>query len=77
MSGLTKKLAQKGRAAAADAYKNLETRVLVAEGRKSVKRKVGTAAKVSKKAAKTGLIVGALAAAGVLTHEIRKRRKLG
>jgi hypothetical protein len=41
-----------------------------------VKGKARTVAKVSQKAAKTGLIVGALAAAGVVAREVRKRRKL-
>jgi hypothetical protein len=31
---------------------------------------------VSRKAAKTGAMVGALTAVGVVAHEIRKRRKL-
>jgi hypothetical protein len=76
MSKLTKKLIEKGKDAAGNAYRKVETKVLVAEGRKSVRAKVRTAGKVSRKAAKTGMIVGALAAAGVVVHEIRKRRKL-
>jgi hypothetical protein len=62
--------------AARGAYEKVETRVLVAEGRKAVKGKARTVAKVSQKAAKTGLIVGALAAAGVVLREVRKRRQL-
>jgi hypothetical protein len=76
MGDLTKKLTGKGRAAAEKAYRKVENRILVAEGRKAVKGKVRTVAKVSKKAAKTGLIVGALAAVGVVAREIRKRRRL-
>jgi hypothetical protein len=76
MSRLSKKLVEKGQDAAEKAYRKLETRVLVAEGRKSVRAKVRTVGKVSKKAAKTGMIVGALAAAGVVVREIRKRKKL-
>lgn len=77
MSKLTRKLVAKGQEAAEQAYRKVETRVLVAEGRKSVRAKVRTAGNVSKKAAKTGMIVGALAAAGVVVREIRKRKKLG
>jgi len=76
MSRLTRKVVAQGQEAAEKAYRKLETRVLVAEGKKSVRAKVRTVGKVSKKAAKTGLIVGALAAAGVVVREIRKRKKL-
>lgn len=61
MSRLTNKLAEK---------------LLVAEGRKSVRKKVRTTAKVTRKAVKTGAVVGILAAAAVVVREIRKRRKL-
>jgi len=76
MSRLTRKVVAKGQEAAEKAYRKVETKMLVAEGRKSVRAKVRTVGKVSKKAAKTGLIVGALAAAGVVVREIRKRKKL-
>ncbi len=56
------------------AVKELETRILVAEGKRSVERKVRTVKKVGKKAAKTGLIAGTLAAAAVVIHEAKKRR---
>jgi len=68
---LIKKLGGAGR----KAYKKVETRVLVAEGKKSVQRKVTTVKKVTRKAIKTGILTGALAAAGVVAREIRKRRK--
>lgn len=61
MSRLTNRLAEK---------------LLAAEGRKSVRKKVRTTVKVGRKAAKTGAIVGVLAAAAVVVREIRKRRKL-
>lgn len=77
MGKLTRRLVAKGTGAARKAYEELETRVLVAEGRKAMRNKVRTTARVGKKAAKTGLIVGALAAAGMVVHEVRKRRKLG
>jgi hypothetical protein len=76
MGKIAKKILMKGKDAARGAYEKVETRVLVAEGRKAMKGKARTVAKVSQKAAKTGLIVGALAAAGVVLREVRKRRKL-
>jgi hypothetical protein len=63
---LIKKLGGAGRKA---------SKVLVAEGKKSVRRKVTTVRKVTRKAIKTGILTGALAAAGVVAREIRKRRK--
>lgn len=75
MTKLTKRLAQRGRDAARAAYEKVETRILVAEGRKAVKGKVRAVTKVSKKAVKTGLIVGTLAAVGVVVREVRRRRR--
>ena len=71
MGKLIKKLGGAGR----KAYQKVETRVLVAEGKKAVRRKVTTVKKVTRKAIKTGILTGALAAAGVVAREIRKRRK--
>ena len=76
MGKIAKKLLLRGKNAARGAYEKVETKVLVAEGRKAVQGKARTVAKVSKKAAKTGLVVGALTAAGVVLREVRKRRKL-
>jgi hypothetical protein len=76
MNKLTRKVVKRGRDAARDAYQRVETRVLVAEGRKAVRNKTNAVVKVSRKAAKTGLVVGALTAAGVVLREVRKRRKL-
>ena len=76
MPKLTEKLLVRGKKAARGAYERVENKVLVAEGKKSVEGKVRTVKQVSRKAAKTGLIVGALAAVGVVVREIRKRRKL-
>jgi hypothetical protein len=75
MGKLIKTLTGKSRKAARKAYKAVETRVLVAEGKKAVRGKVSTVKKVTRKAIKTGLITGALAAASVVAREIRKRRK--
>lgn len=55
---------------------DLETRVLAAEGRRSVRTKVAAAKRVTKKALKAGAIAGAVVAATVLMRERRKRRKL-
>jgi len=76
MTRLTGRLLARVRNAAQDAYEQVETRVLVAEGRKAVQRKAKTVAKVSRKAAKKGAVAGALTAAGVVALEIHKRRKL-
>jgi hypothetical protein len=69
------RLAAKGRNAAHKAYEKIETRVLVAQGRKAVRAKAQAVGKVSRKAARTGLIVGALTAAGVVLREVRKGRR--
>jgi hypothetical protein len=76
MTKLTGRLLRRAKDVAQNAYEKVETKVLVAEGRKSVQRKANTVARVSRKAAKTGAVVGALTAVGVVAHEIRKRRKL-
>jgi len=75
MTKLTEKLAAKGRKAAHKAYDKVETRVLLWQGRKAVDRKLRNTARVGKKAAKAGLIVGTLVAAGVVRREVRKARK--
>ena len=69
-----RKLAKKGKTAARRAYDEIETKVMAAEGRRSVRAKARTAGKVGKKAAKVGLLVGTLAALEVVLHEIGKRR---
>lgn len=75
MTRLTEKLATKGRKAAKKAFEKIETKVYLWQGRKVVGRKVETTARVSKKAAKAGLIAGALAAAGVVRREVMKGRR--
>ena len=57
-------------------YQKAETKFLAAQGRKSVQGKVRTVKKVTRKAVKTGLVTGALAAVTVVVREIRKRRRL-
>ncbi len=70
------KVAAKARKAAGKAYQKLETKVLAAEGKRSVRSKLRIAGKVGKEAAKTGLIVGAIAAAKVVVDEVRRRKRL-
>jgi hypothetical protein len=57
------------------AAEEVETRILVAEGRRSVRRKARVTAAVAKRAAKTGLVLGVLAAATVVAREVKKRRR--
>ena len=76
MAKLIKKLTSRGGKTARKAYQKAETRFLVAQGRKSVKGKVRTVKRVTRKAVKTGLLTGAIAAASVVVREIRKRRRL-
>jgi hypothetical protein len=54
----------------------VETKVLAAEGRRSVKAKARTTVKVARKAVKAGVIAGVMTAVAVVTREVRKRRKL-
>lgn len=56
--------------------KDVETRILAAEGRKSIKAKVATVTRVTKKALKAGAIAGVLVATAVVMREREKRRKL-
>ena len=76
MTRITGRIVTGAKDAARDAYERVETKVLVAEGRKAVDHKVRAVKSVSRKAARTGIVVGTIAAAGVVVHEIRKRRKL-
>jgi hypothetical protein len=71
---IIKQLTARGKLAARRAAKRIETRILVAQGRKAVRGKVRAVGTVSRKAAKTGLVTGAIAATTVMVREIRKRR---
>ena len=75
MGKLLKKLSTGGKQAARKAYQKVETRILVAEGKKAVRGKVRTVKRVTRKAVRTGLITGAIAAASVVVREVRKRKK--
>ena len=72
MPKLTERVARAGRRAVDAA----ETRVLVAEGKKSLRTKVARAKRITKKALRTGAIAGVVVAAAVVMRERRKRRKL-
>jgi len=56
-------------------YEKLETKVMAIEGRRSVRAKARAAGKVGKRAAKAGLLVGALAALEVVLQELARRHK--
>ena len=58
------------------AYDKVETKLMAAVGRKAVKGKLKAAKTVGGKAARAGLTAGAVAAAGVVLREIRKRKRV-
>ena len=72
MARLTRK-SRSRKGAIRRAYENLETKVMAAAGRRAVRSKVSTVKKVSRRAAKAALTAGAMAAAGVVLREVRKR----
>ncbi|MGA9837589.1 MAG: hypothetical protein WBQ26_09775 [Gemmatimonadaceae bacterium] len=75
MAKTTRELARRGKSATKKAYDTVETKVMAAVGRSTVKRKVKGVKTVATRAGKSALIAGGLAAAGVVMSEIRKRRK--
>ena len=77
MASLMKKLSKKGKSTARKAYDKAETEVMAAVGRKAVRGKVKSATALGKKAAKAGLVAGAMAAASVVLSGVRKRKKQG
>lgn len=74
--GMIRKLGSRGAEAARRAAGTVKTRILVGEGRRSIRRKMNAVGTVTRKAARAGVIVGTAAAASVVTREIRKRRRL-
>jgi len=64
----------KRKSAVRRAYERAETNVMAAVGRRAVRSKVSTVKKVTRRAAKAGLVAGTLAAASVVLKEVRKRR---
>jgi uncharacterized protein (DUF697 family) len=67
------KASRKGRVR--KAYDKVETKLMAAVGRKAVQVKLKAAKKVGRKAAGAALTAGAMAAAGVVLREIRKRKR--
>lgn len=70
------KLSDRVGRAAGRKVKEVENRILAAEGRKSIRAKVATVKRVTKKALKAGAIAGALVATAVVMRERKKRRNL-
>ncbi len=72
MTKFTKKVSR----AAGRTRDKIETKILVAEGKRSFRSKVDVVKKVTRKAVKAGAVAGALAAVAVVMRETKKRRKL-
>lgn len=72
MPKITEKVVRAGRRAVDAA----ETRVLVAEGKRSLRTKVARAKRITRKALRTGAIAGAAVAVAVVLRERKKQRKL-
>ncbi|MFN8581424.1 MAG: hypothetical protein U0163_10660 [Gemmatimonadaceae bacterium] len=62
--------------AAERAISNIETKVLAAEGRRSVNRKANIATTVAKRAVKRAAVASAVVATVTVMREVRRRRKL-
>lgn len=54
--------------------KNVEEKVMAAEGRRSIRQRVDTVKKVSTKALKAGAVAGMAVAAAVVMRERKKRK---
>ena len=74
MKKVMKKVAAHGKKSARRAFERMETEVMAAVGRKTVHNKVKVVRDVGLKAAKAGLSAGALAAAGAIVREVRRRK---
>jgi len=72
MTNLTKKLRRRRKGLVARMVRKAEDKVLIAQGRKALRRKVERVGKVSRKAARAGLIAGTAAAAVVIRREFRR-----
>jgi hypothetical protein len=75
MKKASKKLTKSSKGRVRKAYDKVETRLMAAVGRKAVKGKLKAAKTVGRKAARAALTAGAVAAAGVLLREVRKRKR--
>lgn len=74
MARLTKKAVGK-KGAVRKAYNKLETKLMAAVGRRTVRSGSKTAKTITRKAAKAAMIAGSLAAAKVVFDEVRERRR--
>ena len=73
MARLTKKAVGK-KGAVRRAYDKVETKLMAAVGRRTVRGGKKAAKTITRKAAKAALIAGSLAAAKVVLDEVRERR---
>jgi len=71
----TRRWGKQGKHAARRLYEKAETQVMAMEGRRSVRAKARAAGRVGKRAAKVGLLVGALTALEVVLAELARRHK--
>jgi long-subunit acyl-CoA synthetase (AMP-forming) len=74
MARVTKRAIRK-KGAVRRVYDKLETKVMAAVGRRTVRSGSKTAKTITRKAAKAAVIAGSLAAAKVVFDEVRERRK--
>ena len=78
MKSTSKVLVKRGKRVASKALDKVETEIMAAVGRKSVRTKVGAAkkaaAQLGRAAVKAGLIAGATAVTGILVEKIRRSR---
>lgn len=58
------------------AVKDVENKILAAEGKRSIRSRVETVKKVTRKAVKAGAVAGAVVAAAVVMRERKKRKRL-
>ena len=65
----------KGKGRVRKAYDKVESKLMAAVGRQAVKGKLKAAKAVGRKAGRAALTAGALAAAGVVLREMRKRKR--
>ena len=71
----TRRWGRQSKNAARQLYEKAETKLMALEGRRSVRAKARAVGKVGKRAARTGLLIGALAALEVVLAELGKRHK--
>jgi hypothetical protein len=68
------RVVEKVKRAAGRRIEELELRLLAREGRKSIRGKIATVKRVTRKAVKAGLVAGVVVATAVVVRERRKRR---